>query len=57
MFFWLASLAFLGSFWIGEHTLAERFLGTRLGERLQLTAAPLARLNAGGWRSTPCSVR
>ena len=30
VFFWLASLAFLGSFWIGKHTLTERFLGTRL---------------------------
>ena len=33
------SLAFLGSFWIGKHTLTERFLGSAFGERLQLSAA------------------
>jgi intracellular septation protein len=31
-FFWLASLAFLGSFWIGKRTLVERLLGAALGE-------------------------
>ena len=30
--FWLISLAFLGSFWIGKRTLTERFLATALGE-------------------------
>jgi intracellular septation protein len=47
VFFWLASLAFLGSFWIGKHTLTERFLGSAFGERLQLTAGLWRRLN--GW--------
>lgn len=32
--FWLVSLAFLGSFWIGRRTLAEHFLGNALGELL-----------------------
>ncbi len=32
--FWLVSVAFLGSFWIGKRTLAEHFLGTALGELL-----------------------
>ena len=30
--FWLISLAFLGSFWIGKRTLTERLLGSALGE-------------------------
>src|SRR5580698_122509 len=30
--FWLVSVAFLGSFWIGERTLTERLLGTALGD-------------------------
>jgi intracellular septation protein len=34
--FWLISLAFLGSFWIGKRTLAEHFLGKALGEMLSL---------------------
>ncbi len=32
--FWLISLGFLGSFWIGRRTLAEHFLGKALGEML-----------------------
>src|ERR1700735_3779845 len=32
--FWLVSLAFLGSFWIGKRTLAEHFLGKALGDLL-----------------------
>ena len=32
--FWLISLAFLGSFWIGKRTLAEHFLGKALGDLL-----------------------
>jgi intracellular septation protein len=32
VFFWLASGAFLGSFWIGKEPLAQRFLGAALGE-------------------------
>jgi intracellular septation protein len=34
--FWLVSVAFLGSFWIGKRTLAEHFLGNALGEILSL---------------------
>jgi intracellular septation protein len=49
VFFWLVSLAFLGSAWIGERTLAERLLGTTLaeafGERLRLSAPLWRRLN------------
>ena len=49
VFFWLVSLAFLGSAWIGERTLTERLLGSALaeafGERLRLSAALWRRLN------------
>jgi intracellular septation protein len=49
VFFWLVSLAFLGSAWIGERTLAERLLGATLaeafGERLRMGAALWRRLN------------
>lgn len=49
VFFWLVSLAFLGSFWIGERTLAERLLGPTLaqgfGERLRIGAPLWRRLN------------
>ena len=49
VFFWLVSLAFLGSAWIGERTLAERLLAATLaeafGERLRLSAALWQRLN------------
>jgi intracellular septation protein len=34
--FWLVSLAFLASFWIGKRTLAEHFLGNALGELLSV---------------------
>jgi intracellular septation protein len=41
VFFWLTSLAFLGSLWIGERTLTERLLGGALreafGERLRVS--------------------
>ncbi len=47
VFFWLASAAFLGSFWIGKQTLTQRFLGAALGERLTVSAALWRRLN--GW--------
>jgi|SRR5580658_1297646 intracellular septation protein len=47
VFFWLASIAFLGSFWIGRQTLTQRFLGAAFGERLQLSEALWRRLN--GW--------
>jgi intracellular septation protein len=49
VFFWLVSLAFVGSFWIGERTLTERLLGGTLaeafGERLRVSAALWRRLN------------
>jgi intracellular septation protein len=49
VFFWLVSLAFVGSFWIGARTLAERLLGAALaeafGERLRVSAAQWRRLN------------
>ena len=49
VFFWLVSLAFLGSAWIGERTLTERLLRTALaetfGERLRLSAPLWRRLN------------
>ena len=35
--FWLISLAFLGSFWIGKRTLAEHFLGKALGDLLGIS--------------------
>jgi intracellular septation protein len=44
---WLVSGAFLGSFWIGERTLTERFLGQALEQRLRVSAAAWRRLN--GW--------
>jgi intracellular septation protein len=45
VFFWLASLAFLGSFWIGERTLAQRFLSAALAGEVHVTAAVWRRLN------------
>jgi intracellular septation protein len=44
---WVVSGAFVGSFWIGERTLTQRFLGPALEERLQVSAAAWRRLN--GW--------
>ena len=41
VFFWLASIAFLASFWIGDRPLVARFLGAALGE---------ARVEAAVWR-------
>jgi intracellular septation protein len=43
---WLVSAAFLGSFWIGERTLAERFLAPTLEGRLQVSAPLWRRMNA-----------
>ena len=42
VFFWLVSLAFLGSMWIGARTLTERLLGATLAEAFgpRLTIAP-----------------
>jgi intracellular septation protein len=48
VFFWLASVAFLASFWIGAQTLTQRLLGTAFGERLRLTPA-LWRILNGWW--------
>jgi intracellular septation protein len=45
--FWVVSAAFLGSFWIGERTLAQRFLGPALEGQLQVSAARWRLLN--GW--------
>ena len=49
VFFWLVSLAFVASSWIGKRTLTERLLGGALaegfGERLQVSAAQWRRLN------------
>ncbi len=46
VFFWLTSLAFLGSFWIGERTLTERLMGAAFGDKLRVTAARWRTLNA-----------
>ena len=46
VFFWLTSLAFLGSFWIGERTLTERLLGTAFGDKLRVPSARWRTLNA-----------
>jgi intracellular septation protein len=49
VFFWLTGLAFLGSFWIGERTLAERLLGAALhealGERVRVSGVEWRWLN------------
>ena len=44
--FWLVSVAFLGSFWIGERTLTERFLATALGDSANVAPSVWRRLNA-----------
>jgi intracellular septation protein len=44
VFFWLASIAFFASFWIGDRPLVERFLGAALGET-RVEAAVWRRLN------------
>jgi intracellular septation protein len=43
--FWLAGIAFLGSFWIGERTLAERMGGPALDDKLKVSAAQWRQLN------------
>ena len=43
--FWLVSLAFLGSFWVGERTLTERLLGSALGEPVNIEQRIWRRLN------------
>src|SRR6202165_4153848 len=37
--FWAVSRAFIASFWIGERTLTQRFLGPALEERLAVSDA------------------
>jgi len=46
--FWLVSAAFLGSFWVGECTLVERFLSKSLGAPVNITPAQWRRIN-GLW--------
>lgn len=46
VFFWLASIAFLVSTWVGQRTLTERLLGGAFGERLRLPPASWRWLNA-----------
>jgi intracellular septation protein len=45
--FWALSLAFIASFWVGERTLAERFLGAALEGRMPVSPAHWRWLN--GW--------
>jgi intracellular septation protein len=44
--FWLISVAFLGSFWIGKRTLTEQLLGAALGEPVVIAQRQWRRLNA-----------
>jgi intracellular septation protein len=44
--FWLISLAFLGSFWIGKRTLTEQLLGAALGAPVLIGQRQWRRLNA-----------
>jgi intracellular septation protein len=43
--FWLLSVAFVASFWIGERTLAQRFLGPPLEGQLQVSPSQWRVLN------------
>lgn len=45
VFFWLASLAFLASFWIGERTLVQRLLSAALGGDARVPQFIWRRLN------------
>src|ERR1700733_11238417 len=45
VFFWLASLAFLASFWIGERTLAQRLPSAALPGEARVEPAVWRRLN------------
>ena len=45
--FWVVSIAFVASGWIGERTLTERLLGPALEGRLQVSAAQWRLVN--GW--------
>ena len=44
--FWIIGLAFLGSFWIGERTLTQRFLAPALEDKLTVPAGVWRQLNA-----------
>jgi intracellular septation protein len=44
--FWLAGVAFLGSFWIGQRTLTERLLTAALQDQLHVPQSVWRRLNA-----------
>ena len=47
VFFWLASVAFLGSFWIGKRTLVQRLMSAALGgEDARIPESIWRRLNA-----------
>jgi intracellular septation protein len=43
--FWLVSIAFLASFWVGERTLTQRFLEPALAGRATVSAAQWRRMN------------
>jgi len=46
VFFWLASIAFLGSHWIGRQTLTQRLLSAALpGEEIRVSESTWKRLN------------
>jgi intracellular septation protein len=45
VFFWLASVAFLGSFWIGDRPLVQRLLSTALPGEAHVEPAVWRRLN------------
>jgi intracellular septation protein len=46
VFFWLASIAFCASFWIGRQTLVQRLLGAALSDPAVVPEAVWRRLNA-----------
>jgi len=43
--FWLVSIAFVASFWIGERTLTQRFLEPALAGRVTVSAQQWRRMN------------
>jgi len=43
--FWLVSIAFVASFWVGERTLTQRFLEPALAGRVAVGAAQWRRMN------------
>jgi intracellular septation protein len=45
IFYWLLSAAFIGSAWIGERPLAQRFLGAALGDQVALGRHQWLRVN------------